>query len=141
MAPPVRPAPLAYTELAAGWSALAARDKAAPAPTASHAGVASPTPLRPADPAAPRPAVPPVASLAAAAVPQPAAAPGTEPVPLQPSAAPPPPMATSAPPPTPPVVIDRIEIVTPPARPPAPDPLASLQAARVGADCHDWSGR
>ncbi|MFN2627071.1 MAG: hypothetical protein ABR569_00355 [Gaiellaceae bacterium] len=36
----------------------------------------------------------------------------------------------------PPVVIDRIEIVTPPARPPASDPLASLAARRAGVSRH-----
>ncbi len=172
MAPPMRPGPLADTEPAVGWSALAARDRTPSAPAASHPGVASPTPLRLADaaarvphqaavrppdgvvgthavpseatpppgPAVPLPAVTPVASSASAAVPQPAAARDIEPAPVQPSAAPPPPTAASAPPPTPPVAIDRIEIVTPPARPPTPDPLGSLQTPRVCANRHDWSG-
>jgi len=39
----------------------------------------------------------------------------------------------------PPVVIDRIEIVTPPARPPAPDPLASVAARRAGFSRHRGS--
>jgi hypothetical protein len=36
----------------------------------------------------------------------------------------------------PPVVIDRIEIITPPARSPAPDPLASVAARRAGRSRH-----
>jgi len=38
--------------------------------------------------------------------------------------------------PPPQVTIDQIQIVTPPARPPAPDPFASLAAQRVGASRH-----
>jgi len=49
-----------------------------------------------------------------------------------------------APPPHPtpesqPVVINRIEIVTPPARPPAQDPLASVAARRAGLSRHRGS--
>jgi hypothetical protein len=39
------------------------------------------------------------------------------------------------------VLIDRIEVVTPPARPAAADPLASLAARRVGASRHGGEGR
>lgn len=53
-----------------------------------------------------------------------------------------------APPPTtsvgaPQVLIDRIEVVTPPARPPEPDPFRSLAAQRTGASRHErarWRG-
>jgi len=44
--------------------------------------------------------------------------------------------AVAAPASQPPVVIDRIEIVTPPAQPPAPDPLASVAARRRGRSRH-----
>jgi len=57
---------------------------------------------------------------------------------IVPTATPPAP-AAAAPRPAaapPPVVIDRIEIVTPPARPPAPDPLASVAARRAGRSRH-----
>jgi hypothetical protein len=33
-------------------------------------------------------------------------------------------------------VIDRIEVITPPARAPEPDPFVSLAARRVGASRH-----
>jgi hypothetical protein len=39
------------------------------------------------------------------------------------------------------VVIDRIEVVTPPARAPDPDPLASLADRRRGASRHVQGGR
>lgn len=47
----------------------------------------------------------------------------------------------AGPPPSssPPVVIDRIEIITPPARPPAADPLASVAGRRAGLSRHGGS--
>jgi hypothetical protein len=35
------------------------------------------------------------------------------------------------------VVIDRIEVITPPAHPPEPDPFRSLAAQRSGASRHE----
>ena len=40
----------------------------------------------------------------------------------------------------PPVVIDRIEIITPPARPPAADPLAPVAARRAGRSRRGGTG-
>ena len=75
-------------------------------------------------PAAPRPTVP--AAPAAPTVPQgePLSAGTREPVAPQP----------------PQVLIDRIEVITPPASPPAADPFASLAPRRVGASRHGGAG-
>jgi hypothetical protein len=48
--------------------------------------------------------------------------------------------APSLPDAAPQVLIDRIEVVTPAARPPAPDPFQSLGARRVGASRHGATG-
>jgi hypothetical protein len=101
-------------------------------------------PVQPPGPSAPRrhsvsplPAGPGAAALSIAASRGAVEALAVAPMPLVPTVTPPAPAAAAPRPATPPpVVIDRIEIVTPPARPPAPDPLASVAARRAGHSRH-----
>ena len=100
--------------------------------------------VQPPGPTAPRtrghsssPAALPTAALSVAASREAVAPLTVAPTPLVPTATPAAPAAaTPRPPAPPPVVIDRIEIVTPPARPPAPDPLASVAARPAGRSRH-----
>jgi hypothetical protein len=75
-----------------------------------------------------------VAPVRAAIAPDAPTAPATG---ERPAAAPPPAAAVGPPQ----VLIDRIEVITPPARAPAPDPLASLADRRRGASRHGRGGR
>ena len=108
-------------------------------------------------PAAPTPRLAPAVqpAIQSGAAHQPAAAPATAPAsaaqrltPAAPSlgsspAASSPPAAPASPAPAAPpqVLIDRIEVITPPARAPAPDPMASLVDRRIAASRHARAGR
>ena len=156
--PPVVPLAPAEPPPAPGWTALATRDD----PLAT--GTTGPSRPRPTKSAAELPAPPVAAAVDAAPAPpvaadrlvrpvEPAAAPsaphvitpraddaparvGPERPPTALPATTPAHAATAGAPAAPSVVIDRIEIVTPPTRPAPADPLASLHDARLGAARH-----
>ena len=133
-----RPEPVGW----AGLAEFAPGDAATPMVAAPAAAPAAPTPR-------PAPAVQPAIHPGAAH--QPAAAPASpvqrptpaapslrsSPAPWSPPAAP----ASPAPAAPPQVLIDRIEVITPPARSPAPDPMASLVDRRIAASRHARAGR
>ena len=129
----------------AGWSVLAEIEPGDAATPVVAARAASP----PAPAPAPAPEKWP--AIHAHAAHQPATAPaslvqrlapaapsvGASPPAAAPAAAP----APAAPAAPPQVLIDRIEVITPPARSPAPDPMASLVDRRIAASRHGRAGR
>lgn len=128
-----------------GWSGLAEIEPG-DAATPLVAAPAAPTPrLAPAvqpaiqSGAAHQPAAAPATAPASAAQRLTPAAPslGSSPAASSPPAAP----ASPAPAAPPQVLIDRIEVITPPARAPAPDPMASLVDRRIAASRHARAGR
>jgi hypothetical protein len=123
---------------APGWQSLA-RPQASDERLATRAdpqgAVAAAARGRAPTPASPSDAAAPPLQLPAAAPPVVSATSHGHALAAAPSARPPAPPA--APPPAQPqVLIDRIEVITPPARPLAPDPFLSLAERRVGASRH-----
>jgi hypothetical protein len=113
---------------APAWS----REPPAPAPP--------PTPGQDGQPAIPAAALQRLVAAPRSVVPRPrAAAPSSGSPP--PTARPAAPMPAVAPADPPQVLIDRIEVITPPARGPAPDPMASLVDRRTAASRHVRGGR
>jgi hypothetical protein len=109
---------------AARESTARATDAPSPAAVGVPAALAPPIELgSPVSPPSPQSAAP----AARAASPPPSAAPA------KPALSPPPAPSTPEPPR---VLIDRIEVITPPAGTPAPDPFASLATRRSGASRH-----
>jgi hypothetical protein len=109
---------------------------ARPRETASPMPAPSPHPVpAPRAPALQSPVSPPRATAPRVAAGPPSAA--APPVVSQPPS-PPPPVAPTAPPP---VLIERIEVITPPADAPRPDPFASLAGRRNAASRHLGAGR